>query len=74
MRAGMCRFRPCQGQRGLQQPGTRKSFCAPRLRPLLMVCCGQLCEAVLNECLRKDSKDNMSVCIIAFPGAPKAPA
>lgn len=29
------------------------------------------CEMVLDECLRKSSGDNMSIMILAFPGAPK---
>lgn len=30
-----------------------------------------ICEMVLDECLRKSSGDNMSMMIVTFPGAPK---
>lgn len=33
---------------------------------------GDLAEEILDHCLRKDSRDNMSIIIVAFPGAPKA--
>ena len=29
---------------------------------------GQICEEVLDECLHKESKDNMTVCMVALPG------
>ncbi len=29
---------------------------------------GYLCEAMLDHCLNKNSRDNMTVCIVAFPG------
>lgn len=31
----------------------------------------QICERMLDHCLMKNSKDNMSVCVVVMPGAPK---
>jgi protein phosphatase 1B len=29
---------------------------------------GQICEEILDDCLLKESKDNMTVCVVALPG------
>ncbi len=31
---------------------------------------GQICEEVLDECLARESKDNMTVCVLSLPGCP----
>jgi serine/threonine protein phosphatase PrpC len=31
-----------------------------------------ICERLLDHCLNKNSKDNMSVCLVVLPGAPSA--
>lgn len=31
-----------------------------------------ICERLLDHCLNKNSKDNMSACLVVLPGAPKA--
>lgn len=40
---------------------------------IINLCCSllQLCETLVDECLRLGSRDNMSVIIVAFENAPR---